>query len=250
MIVGELSFYVLIGAIATVATIVYALWARQYSGPARKLVLVAPYVTGMLAIGYFGMSAEILRLHSPGGRPVPATRFIVYMFSYSFVIGYVGLLANAERRYILSGMGLLTLFAIAGLINWLTAPPIEIVGKLLFLSSLLGQLYLLFGPYTRASRDVSGSRQLAFGKLRNLMALLLLMYLLVGLTSRQGLGLLGTFTGVYMGAYMDVLGHLGFAGILLRSDTAVEHLANDRSSLFAVVSRGDSSSTADAPAGD
>lgn len=238
MIVGELTFYGLIGALATVATIVYGFWVRQFSGPKRKVMLAAPYATAMLALGYFGMAAEVLRLHSASGRPVPVSRFLVYLFSYTVVIAYVGLMANAERRHVLMGIGLLSTFTIGALINWMTAPPIESVGKLVFLGSLIGLMWLLFRPYTRASQSVSGPRKLAFGKLRNLMALLLMMYLIVGLTSRQGLGLLGTFTGVYMGAYMDVLGHLGFAGILLRADTAVDHLAAEHSSLLAYVRGG------------
>ncbi|MFD1585966.1 bacteriorhodopsin [Halorientalis brevis] len=235
MIVGELTFYALIGTLATVATVITAVGVRKFSGRKRRIALVAPYTTAMLALGYFGMANEVLRLHSASGRPVPLSRFVVYFFSYTVIIAYVGMMADAERRHILVGVGLLSTFSLGALINWMTAPPVESVGKLLFLGSLLGILWLLFRPYTRAAQAVSGPRRLAFGKLRNLMALLLIMYLVVGLTSRQGMGLLGTFTGVYMGAYMDVFGQLGFAGILLRSDTAIEHLANERSSLLAVL---------------
>jgi len=101
----------------------------------------------------------------------------------------------------------------------------------LVLGTLALLFWLLFRPYSRAAESVSGPRKLAFGKLRNLMTLLLLMYLIVSLTSRQGLGLIGTFSGVYIGGYMDVLGHVGFAGILLRSEAAVRDLATQRSSL-------------------
>jgi len=230
MIVGELTFYRLVGAAMTVAFVFFAVAVRQFSGRKLRYMVAAPFFCAVLALGYFGMSVELLTLFAANGRPVPLSRFAVYMTSYTAVIAYIGVVGGASRKHLLLGVGLLVSFTSGTFINWLFVPPIENVGKLLFLASLIGMFWLLFRPYTEAAESVSGPRRLAFGKMRNLMALLLLMYFLVGLTARQSLGLLDTFTGVYMGGYMDMLGHLGMAGILLRSEEAIEELAGERSS--------------------
>lgn len=233
MLIGELTFYGLVGTAALLAFVASLLATRQYTGATRRYVLAAPYVTGLLTLGYFGMSGEVLTLTAANGRPVPLSRFIVYMLSYSVVVAYIGMLADADRRTILIGSGLIVGFSGATLINWLFPPPLGSLGKLLTLACIVGALWVLFRPFTQAAEGVSGARTLAFGKLRNLMTLLILGYLVVGLTSRQGIGLLDAFTGVYLGGYLDLMGHIGFAAILLRSDDAIEDLLAERESPLA-----------------
>ncbi|WP_246984509.1 bacteriorhodopsin [Halorientalis marina] len=240
MLIGELAFYGLVGAVAAVAFVGSALWTRRHTGARLRYTLVAPYVTGALALGYVGMSGEVLTLVAANGRPVPVSRFLVYLLTYTVVVGYVGLLADADRRTTLLGCGCIVGFVLATMLNWLFPAPVGTVGKAVTLVSIVGLLWILFRPLTRAAADVSGPRRLAFGKLRNLMALLILGYLVVGLTSRQGLGLLDAFTGVYVGGYLDVMGHLGFAAIVLRSADAMEELAADRASPLAYVRGGHS----------
>lgn len=225
MIVPEDQFYLLVSAVALVGTVLLAGMGRQYSGHVRQYMLVAPYVAGMLVIGYFAMANQALLWQSPNGEPVPASRFIMYLFSYTVVITSIAVLADASSRLAIAGALGVSGFTLGTLLNWLAPVPFDSVGKLVVITSLAATLYLLFRPYTQSAASVSGARRLLFGKLRNLMALLMLMYFLVGLTSRQGLGLLDTFTGIYAGAYIDLLGHLGFGGIILRSPTAIEELA-------------------------
>jgi bacteriorhodopsin len=233
MLIGELTFYGLVGAAAAVAFLVSLFAVRQYAGAKRRYMLAAPFATGLLALGYVGMSGEVLTLTAANGRPVPLSRFLVYMLTYPVVVAYAGMLADVDRRTALFGSALIIGFSLATLVNWLFPPPVESVGKLLTLACIVGQLWVLFRPFSRSAAAVSGARQLAFGKLRNLMALLVLGYLVVGLTSRQGLGLLDAFTGVYLGGYLDLIGHLGFAAILLRSGDAVDELLADRASPLA-----------------
>lgn len=234
MVIEELEFYGLIGIVAAVAAVVCMVMVRRFSGQTRKTMLLTVYVTGALALGYVGMSQELLRFIGATGRPVPVSRFLTYLFTYIPIMGTIGLLADAKRRDILLGCVFVTVYTVSAVANWMLAPPLNTVGKLFFLCGLLGMLWVIFRPYTAAAATVSGERRLAFGKLRNLIALTMVMYLLVGLTSRQSLGLLGSFTGVYLGAYIDLIGHVGFAGILLRSGTAVDHLVPDGSSALSV----------------
>lgn len=233
MFIGELTFYGVVGATMAVAFVFFAVAVRHYTGRMRRYMIVAPFFCGVLSLGYFAMSAELLRVYSAGGRAVPLSRFIVYYLAYTTVVAYIGVMSGAARKHLFLGVGFITIFITGTIVNWYFVPPIESLGKLLVVASLIGELWILAGPYSRASESVSGTRRLAFGKMRNLMALLMLMYFIVGLTSRQGLGLLETFTGIYMGGYMDMLGHVGMAALMLRSEDAIEELAAERSSLLA-----------------
>jgi sensory rhodopsin len=251
MIVPESTFYLLVSTVALVATVGFVARLRQFSGTTRQYLLLAPFVSGMLMVGYFAMANQLLVLHSPGGEPVPVSRFTMYLFTYPLVVASVGVLADASRRLTVAGMIALVGFVSGTLVNWLAPVPFDSGGKLMVLASIASALYLLFVPYTRSAQSVTGARRLLFGKLRNLMALLMLMYLVVGLTSRQGLGLLGTFTGVYVGGYLDLLGHIGFGGILLRAPTAVRELAAEHPTpLDYFRDDGTQPPSTDAPAGD
>lgn len=232
MIIAEQSFYLLVSAFALVSTLVCAAVARKFDGRARRYMLYAPAVTGLLALGYFAMSVGALTITDPKGEPVPVSRFATYMVSYTFVMAFIAMVGGASRRLGIAGIASVGGFTLGTLVNWLTPAPINVLGKVVVLSSLAASLYLLFKPYTRASSTVSGERRLLFGKVRNLMALLMTNYLIVGLISRQGLALLGTFTGVYIGGYIDILGHIGFAGLLLRSEDAIAELADVHRSML------------------
>jgi bacteriorhodopsin len=251
MFIGELTFYGLVGATMAVAFVFFAVAVRHYTGRMRRYMIVAPFLCGALSLGYFAMSAELLRVYSASGRAVPLSRFIVYYTAYTTVVAYIGVMGGASRKHLSMGVGFMVVFITGTIVNWYFVPPVESLGKLLVVSSMVGQLWILAGPFSRAAESVSGPRRLAFGKMRNLMALLLLMYFIVGLTSRQGLGFLGTFTGIYMGGYMDVLGHIGMAALVLRSEEAVTELAGERSSVLAYFrADGSQASSVESTAGD
>jgi bacteriorhodopsin len=223
MLIAEHTFYLLVTAVAAVTTVPLALVAAR--AQVRSWALLAPAVTGLIALGYLGMGTQALTVPDPAGEPVTVSRFVTYLFTYTSVVATIGILADVGRRG--TALGVLGLVGYTGgvLVNWILPAPLNSAGQLAVLGSTVFVLYLLFRPYSRSVQSVSGARQLLFGKLRNLMALLLLMYLIVGLTSRQGLGLLDAFTGVYIGGYLDLLGHVGYAGLLLRGGTAIEELA-------------------------
>lgn len=230
MIIGEQTFYVLVSIFAAVTTLFFVVWSRQFEGATRRYMSYGPFLTGVLALGYFAMSTGAITISDPNGRPVPLARFLMYFLTYVSTITAAGIFAGVRRRSALVGSGFMAGFVLGTIINWLATPPFNNVGRLMVVGSMISLLWLFFRPYTRAAGSVSGPRRLAFAKLRNLIALLTLMYFVVGLTSRQGLGLLGTFTGVYLGGYLDLLGHIGFAGILLRSEEAVAQLVTRYSS--------------------
>lgn len=85
-------------------------------------------------------------------------------------------------------------------------------------------------PVTKRSGETAGERVLLYGKLRNLLILLWVAYLVVGVVSRQGIGLLDAFGGIFAGAYLDIATRIGFGLLLLRGPDAIAHLIDETGS--------------------
>lgn len=225
MVVGEHSLYATVAVIALVGTIGALVYVRQFEGQTRRHMLLGPIALGLLTIGYAGMAADAFALTTPEGDPVYLTRFGVYSLTYVVLMSYAALIAGAAWRY-----RLIPAIAVLGF-TWgtvtvqLAEPPIDALGTLIVLASLVAVLWSFFGPITRAAQDVAGERRLLFMKLRNLAALIFTSYLLLALTTRQALGFLDAFTGVFTVAYVDLIAHLGFVGLILYSKAAVALVA-------------------------
>ena len=58
------------------------------------------------------------------------------------------------------------------------------------------------------------------------------MYLLVALTNRAALGLLDAFVGVFTIAYIDLVAHIAFVGLIIYSNGAIQSVATEYSSPF------------------
>jgi len=225
MVFDEHTIYATSAAIAFIATVICFLVARRFEGETRHHMLVAPTVTGILALGYLGMATNTLVATNPEGEPVYVTRFIVYCLTYSYFLYYVGLLANARYRYRVIAAGGFATYSLGAMFSHWLPDPAGGVFSLVVLASVGVLLWVLLRPFTAASASVSGERQLVFSKTRNLFILVIAGYLMQVFFSRQALGLLDAFVGVFNSAYIDLLGHIGLAGLLLSSQVAVAELS-------------------------
>lgn len=236
MLFEEQTIYAAIAVIGVLVTGAFAAWTRQFRGPTRRHMLLAPTLTGLLTLGYVGMATETMLLYGPEGEPVYATRFVTYAITYPFLGAYAGAVADAGRRYVLAAFLGLWAFVGGAMAGHLAPAPFDSVANLVVLAGFGVTFWLLLRPYTTAAASVSGGRRLLFGKVRNLQLLLLTMYLVVALTTRQALGLLDAFGGIYVSAYLDLFGHVAYGGILLRSRRGVADLAETYDSPLAVLS--------------
>jgi bacteriorhodopsin len=221
MLFEEQTLYSAVAVVALLLTIVLGARVRQFEGATRRHMLVVPAVTASLTVSYVGMATGTLLFHGPGGEPVYVTRFLDYAVAYGLVSAYTGQLADADRRLLFSGILGLWAFSFGAMARHLASPPFDSLGSLLVLGGFVYSLWLMLRPYTRSAASVTGDRRLLFGKLRNVQVIMLLTYLLVALTTRQALGLLDAFTGIYVSAYLDLFSHVALAGLILRSEPAI-----------------------------
>jgi len=64
----------------------------------------------------------------------------------------------------------------------------------------------------------------ALREARNLLLLLWVFYLIMGFVSRQGLGLLDAFGGIFVVSYLDILARIGFGVLVLRATDATDQV--------------------------
>jgi bacteriorhodopsin len=240
MVVQEQTLYAGGAAIIFAATVVSSLLVTKFEGDIRKHMLAMPVVLGVLTLGYVGMALEVFVATSPEGEPVYFTRYASYIITYTYLMAYIGLLAGARRRYRLVPAVSVIGFSLGTPITQLTSPPVDSVGSLIVIASLVLVFWAFFGPLARAAASESGDRRLLFVKIRNLSSLLFIMYLLVALTNRAALGLLDAFVGIFTIAYVDLIGHIVFAGLIIFSGSAIEMLVSEYPSPLATFTNGDS----------
>lgn len=235
-LIGELTFYWLVSGTMVLLTALAVVLAVGSSPSNRRSLLVLPAIPAVLILSYAGMAMEFLTFTDAEGEPITTARFLGYFFTYPVVVLFLGWLVDAPRRSTLTGFGLVVVFIIAALGNWFLEGVAGVLAQIVVVTSLLTLLWVLFRPLTRAARSVGGSRELAYGKTRNLLTAVWLFYLIVAITSRQGFGLLDDFGGVFIGAYLDIAGHVGAVIILLRSTDALEERFDDPPSFWSYLS--------------
>ncbi|MDS0476380.1 bacteriorhodopsin [Natrinema sp. 1APR25-10V2] len=213
------AFYVLVAA-----TVGFLVWVSRMPTGKRRYYLPVPIICGTLALGYFGMSAELLTATAANGQPMPMSRYVDYFITTPVMIAIAGLVAGASRRQQVAmfvfGLGWIG----ATVVGYFLEPPLDSVSTLVTLASLVVLIYLMVGPVTKRSGKQGGERVLLYGKLRNLLILIWVFYLVLGIASRQNLGLLDAFSGVFLGVYIDVLTRVGFGVLVLRATDATDQV--------------------------
>lgn len=215
----RIAFYVM-----AAAALGFLAWIWQKPAGTRRFYLPIPIVCGILSLAYFGMSMEMLHVSTPDGQPVYMTRYIEYFTTAVTMVVVAGMIAGATRRQIGALVVVVVSWIGSILASYFTTPPTSIVVNVLTLVLFGVIAYLMVGPITKRSGATSGERVVLYGKLRNLILLLWIAYLVLGLITRQGMGLLDAFGGIFLGAYLDVATRIGFGILLLRAPEAIEQV--------------------------
>ncbi|WP_254762586.1 bacteriorhodopsin [Natrinema marinum] len=222
--IPELQLYRFAFYVQVAATLGFLVWVSRMPTGKRRYYLSIPLICGTLALGYFGMSAELLTATAANGQPIPMSRYIDYVIATPVMIIIAGLVAGASTRQqvamVVFGLGWVGVTAV----GYFLESPLDSVATLSALVSLVVLIYLMVWPVTRRSGKQSGERVLLYGKLRNLLLLLWVLYLVLGIASRQNLGLLDAFSGVFLAVYLDVLTRVGFGVLVLRATDATEQV--------------------------
>lgn len=239
MVVQEQTLYATGAAVIFVSTVASALLVARADKEIRSHVVPIPAVLGILTLGYTGMALapDPLVGTSPDGTPVYFTRYMSYLFTYTYLMTYLGLIAGARLKYRIIPTISIIGFTFGSMMAQLAAPPLDALGSLVVIASLALVFWAFFRPLARAAKSTEGARRLLFFKLRNLSSLIYIGYFLVAITNRATLGLLDAFVGVFTIAYVDLIGHIVFAGLVIYSTGAIEMVADKYASPFEMFTR-------------
>ncbi|MDF9747199.1 bacteriorhodopsin [Natrinema salsiterrestre] len=222
--IPELRMYRITFYVMAAATVGFLAWVARFPKGKRRYYLPLPILCGILSLAYFGMSVGFSELTTPTGQPVQTSRYVDYFISGPMMVTIAGIVAGASRRQLV-GLNVVMISWTGSIFAgyFLTEPAVYAANIANFV--LLGVLaYLLIWPITSRSGEQSGERVLLYGKLRNLLLILFGAYLVLGLLSRQGFGLLDAFTGIFTGSYLDALTRVGFCTLVLRATDATDQI--------------------------
>lgn len=222
--IPELQLYRFAFYAMAAATVGFLAWIARMPAGKRRYYLPAPIVTGTLALSNVGMSLGLFRITTAGGQPIPMTRYIDYLVATVIMVVVAGRVAGASRRQLAAASVLTVTWVASTAVRYFIEGSLSTAAMGVTFASLGGLMYLMIWPITARSGQQSGERVLLFGKLRNLLLLLWVFYLVMGFVSRQGLGLLDAFGGIFVTAYLDVLTRVGFGVLLLRATDAVDQM--------------------------
>jgi bacteriorhodopsin len=224
-VIPELTQYWIGGGTLSVAALLFTVWMIR--SPARRRPYLVPMVLICVAMAgaYFAMANEILTYPGLHGRDVPMARFVGYVLCFPLMATYIGVMAGASRRLLLGVV--LAVAILLGLIvgAFMLANPESMYSYGGAVLMLVAVGYIFLRPLDRAAGKRPGELALLFGKLRNLAWMLWFILIGAGGLTRHAAGLLDTFTGVFIAAYIEVILVISFAAIVFRSPKAVDQLA-------------------------
>lgn len=222
--IPELQLYQLTAAVLGLITLGVLAVTMRLPARRRQYGLACVLITGSMAGAYVLMSVEFLTIQNVAGEWLPVARFGGYLIAFSAMLAFLTRLAGVGYRWT-ALLIVLTTSVIAGtILGWYFDEPASLGGVALTVTSLSAQSIVLLRSIPSRATGISDERRLLYGKLRNLSLLIWWLYIVIGMITRQNLGLLDAFVGIFLGAYADVVIVVGFATILLRSDEALDHL--------------------------
>jgi len=180
-----------------------------------RYLLIIP---GFAGLAYLAMTFNIGTI-SFGSESIVLPRYIDWLITTPALVGYVGYVAGAPRKWIGGVMAADALMIITGILATIAAPPQKWVFFVLSSFchlSLFAVLYRVFPKYARQHRD----RRSLFELLQNHVGLLWLAYPLVWAVGPSGLGYASTVGISLIIAYLDVIAKVPYVQLVWSNRTA------------------------------
>lgn len=180
-----------------------------------KWLVVIP---GFAAISYLLMIVEV-GVIEVGGNQIYLFRYIDWLVTTPILVGYVGYVAGAPRKWILGVAVADALMILTGLAATVTTGLATWIGfgvSAAFHLSLLSILYVVFPRYAKTNP----SRRRLFRILQNHVGLLWIAYPVVWLTSPAGFGYVSVVGTAMIVAYLDVVAKTPYVYFIWREQSA------------------------------
>lgn len=225
--------------------VVYALMRDDRVDSSRGKFAWLFVIPGFAALSYIMMAAEI-GVVTVGGNEVYLFRYLDWIVTTPLLVGYVGYVAGAPRKWILGVAAADALMISVGLAATLATGVATWIGFAIsggFHVVLLGILYLVFPRYARENRE----RYRLFKVLQNHVGLLWLAYPALWLASPAGLGYVSAVGTAMVIAYIDLVAKTPYVYFVWsdRACFAVDPVSADDAATDETIDTGETVTAAD-----
>lgn len=225
--------------------IVYALMQSDQVDASRGKFAWLFIIPGFAGLSYVVMAAEI-GVVTVGGNEVYLFRYLDWVVTTPLLIGYVGYVAGAPRKWIVGVGAADALMILAGLGATLATGIATWIGFAIsggFHVVLLGILYLVFPKYAEENRE----RYRLFKILQNHVGLLWLAYPLLWLASPAGFDYVSAVGAAMIIAYLDLVAKTPYVYFVWseRACFAADSISTDTAGTERTIDADDATTTAD-----
>ena len=224
--IEEIQVYQLVVPVLALVTLAFAVWTLQLSKQTRLFGLAIVAMSGSFTLGYALMANGILVVEVDGELSFIG-RFIGYLFAFTILYPILWAVSGASLRWLVVLLVGNFTWISSVILSWTMAEPIASIASIVNLVTFVVMVSVLLWPVAQATHGVSGERRLLYGKLKNILVLILVLYVVNGIITASGVGILDTFTGVFIGVYTDLVLLVGFSVIFLRSEEALSQVAEE-----------------------
>jgi bacteriorhodopsin len=162
--------------------------ARGREGRARTVAAVLPFLPVSIGTWYLAMATGWAL--DAGDRVVHWGRFADGVLTIPLLVFVLALLGDADRTTTATGMALGGYSMAATLVATLTTGTTKLAWLAVAVGAFCALLWVLFGPLSRAARDSAAAP--AFGRVRNVVVALFLLYPVVWVLGAPGFALAPT----------------------------------------------------------
>lgn len=160
-------------------------------------------IPGFAALSYAVMATGMATI-TVDGVTVYAFRYLDWLVTTPILVGYVGFVAGAPRKWIGGVMGADALMILVGSAAVFLSGPAKWAAFAVSAGCHLCLLYALYGAFPAFAREHPDRRRL-FGVLQNHVGLLWIAYPAIWLVSPVGLGIVSTVGTAMVIAYLDAV---------------------------------------------
>ena len=207
----------------------------------QKFYIATILITAIAFANYLAMALgfglTIIELPNDPEAPIYWARYTDWLFTTPLLLYDLALLAGADRNTITSLVSLDVLMIGTGVVATLSAGSGVVSAgaeRLIWwgisTAFLLVLLYFLFSSLSSRAANLPSDTQGTFRTLRNLVAVVWLVYPVWWLIGTEGLGLVGIFAETAGFMVIDLVAKVGFGFILLRSRDVLDGAAEARAS--------------------
>jgi bacteriorhodopsin len=231
---GAESIWLWIGTIGmTIGTLYFVGRGRGVRDPEMQQFYIATiFITTIAASMYLLMATGFgLTQVMVDGEALDIywARYADWVFTTPLLLFDLALLAGANRNTIATLVGLDVFMIVTGVIAaFEPEPAFRILWWGISTGALLVLLYVLVGTLSTQAEQKSPAVNRLFGRLRNLLVVLWLLYPVVWILGTEGtIGILPLYWETAAFMVLDLTAKVGFGFLLLRSRTVLEEATTD-----------------------